>query len=294
MARAVIDATKGLLIDSQSGPTGQVSPLTGTSSQLAAGDGSAVSVGSGMTLAGGTLSASGGGPQTVFEVDFADLPNTTYTNGQAITIVGSTGSATFNVTIDDSFGSGVTVEIVNGVGLRFTTGFIGSFRFQTSLKRLGATSTLKDVTVWLNVPSSTTGGSSNAGQVFLYNSTTWIGFAIPGSSAANVTKTDSGGTNGAIWNPDGSGTGRQLVYSDRTLITQIMASGRINLFGGNGTYATWPDSSQIRLIGRNRPEESDLASTPYDFAERVFAIVGQAQVSGGYTCVFRRMRVQVG
>lgn len=93
----------------------------GTSSQLTAGDGSAVTVGSGLTLAGGTLSASGGS-ETVFDVNFAALSDSTQTLSNGNVVIGGV-----TYTIQNAANAG-TIQFVNGSG------------FVISGKNVGATS----------------------------------------------------------------------------------------------------------------------------------------------------------
>lgn len=62
--------------------------LTGTSSQLAAGDGSAVTVGSGLTLAAGTLTASGGGGITQLTTDLLAGPGSGTQTASAVKATG--------------------------------------------------------------------------------------------------------------------------------------------------------------------------------------------------------------
>ena len=94
---------------------------SGTSSQLTAGNGLAVAVGSGLTLAGGTLTSSGGS-ETVFDVNFAALSDSTQTLSNGNVVIGGV-----TYTIQNAANAG-TIQFVNGSG------------FVISGKSVGATS----------------------------------------------------------------------------------------------------------------------------------------------------------
>jgi hypothetical protein len=104
---------------------------SGTSSQLTAGDGSAVTVGSGLTLAGATLSASGSGPATVFDCDFSALSNASLTNNVPVVI---TDQSSRSLTFTPSYVGTASGSIVNGSGVAFTTASNGArAKFRTPM-----------------------------------------------------------------------------------------------------------------------------------------------------------------
>ena len=71
------------------GPTGPAATFSGNVNQLTAGDGSAVTVGTGLTLALGTLAASGASFSTVWDVNWkAQTPATFTTTVSTATISG--------------------------------------------------------------------------------------------------------------------------------------------------------------------------------------------------------------
>jgi hypothetical protein len=91
---------------------------SGTSSQLTAGDGSAVAVGSGLTLAGATLSASAaGGWTTAYSIDFKAQP----TDAGPWGTVGTTTTRTIDGKTWSVINGGTNLgaSLTNGVGLRF-------------------------------------------------------------------------------------------------------------------------------------------------------------------------------
>lgn len=95
--------------------TGGGTTWPGTSSQLTAGDGSAVTVGSGLSLAAGTLTASGG-VTTAFDCDFTLLSNLSITGATSIT-----DQASRSLTFTPANAGTASIAIVNGSGLGFTT-----------------------------------------------------------------------------------------------------------------------------------------------------------------------------
>lgn len=101
---------------------------SGTSSQLTAGDGSAVNVGSGLTLAGGTLT--GGGGETVFDVNFATLSDSTQTLSNGNVVIGGVTYTIQNSTNAASFqfvnGSGFVVAPQNVGGVSCQWNYSGS------------------------------------------------------------------------------------------------------------------------------------------------------------------------
>lgn len=88
----------------------------GTSSQLTAGDGTAVNVGSGLSLAAGTLTASGGW-STAYSVDFTSLPTDAGPWGTAsTTTTRSIDGKTWSVV---NGGSNLGASLTQGTGLQF-------------------------------------------------------------------------------------------------------------------------------------------------------------------------------
>lgn len=90
----------------------------GTSSQLTAGDGTAVTVGSGLSLAAGTLTA---GVTTAFDCDFTSLANLSITGSTVIT-----DQSSRSLTFTPSFAGTASAAIVNGSGLGLTTASNGA------------------------------------------------------------------------------------------------------------------------------------------------------------------------
>lgn len=84
------------------------STAKGTSSDLLAGNGTVVTLGSGLTLAGGTLTSSGG--ETVFDVNFATLSDSTQTLSNGNVVIGGVTYTIQNSTNAASF------QFVNGSG----------------------------------------------------------------------------------------------------------------------------------------------------------------------------------
>ena len=89
----------------------------GTSSQLTAGDGTAVNVGSGLSLAAGTLTASA----TVFDCDFTLLANQSITGATVIT-----DQSSRSLTFTPTFVGTASMAIVNGSGLGLTAASNGA------------------------------------------------------------------------------------------------------------------------------------------------------------------------
>lgn len=89
----------------------------GTSSQLTAGDGTAVNVGSGLSLAAGTLT----GVTTAFSCDFTLLANQSITGSTVIT-----DQSSRSLTFTPSFAGTASAAIVNGSGLGLTTASNGA------------------------------------------------------------------------------------------------------------------------------------------------------------------------
>lgn len=89
----------------------------GTSSQLTAGDGTAVNVGSGLSLAAGTLT----GVTTAFSCDFTLLANLSITGSTVIT-----DQSSRSLTFTPSFAGTASAAIVNGSGLGLTTASNGA------------------------------------------------------------------------------------------------------------------------------------------------------------------------
>jgi hypothetical protein len=96
---------------------------SGTSSQLTAGDGSAVTVGSGLTLSSGTLTSSGGS-ETVFDVNFAALSDSTQTLSNGNVVIGGVTYTIQNATNASSF------QFVNGSGFVVTPQNVGGVSCQ--------------------------------------------------------------------------------------------------------------------------------------------------------------------
>jgi len=90
----------------------------GTSSQLTAGDGTAVNVGSGLSLAAGTLTA---GVTTAFDCDFTLLSNQSITGSTVIT-----DQSSRSLTFTPAFAGTASAAIVNGSGLGLTTASNGA------------------------------------------------------------------------------------------------------------------------------------------------------------------------
>lgn len=131
---------------------------SGTSSQLTAGDGSPVNVGSGLTLAGDTLTSSGGAPSfsTVWDVDWkAQTPATFTTTLSTATISGVTCSFQLGV---GSGGTGTyTLSAANGLRATHTnaSGYAQGL-FWVDLTALGLFLN-KSVTRWWTLWDTTTG-----------------------------------------------------------------------------------------------------------------------------------------
>jgi hypothetical protein len=89
----------------------------GTSSQLTAGDGTAVNVGSGLSLSAGTLT----GVTTAFSCDFTLLANQSITGSTVIT-----DQSSRSLTFTPSFAGTASAAIVNGSGLGLTTASNGA------------------------------------------------------------------------------------------------------------------------------------------------------------------------
>lgn len=127
----------------------------GTSSQLTAGDGTAVNVGSGLSLAAGTLTA---GWQTTYEVNFTTLtPVASYSNGTA-TIDGKTW--TF-----DGLGANSIASLSNANGLQLQSNANSSTYTdaQVKLSDLSAMPGLNEILIWarFNSTLSTSGGAES-------------------------------------------------------------------------------------------------------------------------------------
>lgn len=90
----------------------------GTSSQLTSGSGTAVTVGSGLSLAAGTLTA---GVTTAFDCDFTLLSNQSITGSTVIT-----DQSSRSLTFTPSFAGTASAAIVNGSGLGLTTASNGA------------------------------------------------------------------------------------------------------------------------------------------------------------------------
>jgi hypothetical protein len=130
----------------------------GTSSQLTAGDGSAVTVGSGLALAGGTLAASGASFSTVWDVDWkAQTPATFTTTVSTATISGVTCSFQLGL---GSGGTGTyTLSAANGLRATHTnsSGYAAGY-FWADLVNLGLFLNLS-VTRWWTMWDSSAGAA---------------------------------------------------------------------------------------------------------------------------------------
>ena len=134
----------------------------GTSSQLTAGDGTAVNVGSGLSLAAGTLTAS----TTVFDCDFTLLANQSITGATVIT-----DQSSRSLTFTPTFVGTASMAIVNGSGLGLTTGSNGSrARLFSTFSGFGRLPFFgKGYRIWLRWANYTPLGSTQS----LYTGMTW-------------------------------------------------------------------------------------------------------------------------
>lgn len=133
----------------------------GTSSQLTSGSGTAVTVGSGLSLSGGTLTAPN--PVTLWEADFTTGQTAqTWTAGSTYAVVGTIGG---NLNWKHQGTSEpLTVAMINGSGLEMTYGAgstpASSVNLALSQLGLGYTST-RPWRIWLYV---TTSGTITSGR----------------------------------------------------------------------------------------------------------------------------------
>lgn len=295
------------------GPTGPVGPAgatgatgaTGTaawpstSGVLLAGDGSSVTVGSGLTLAGATISA-GGGPTTVFEVDFTALPNQVLTNGLTYTIGGASW------TVYNGTPSTNTLQIVNGTGLTYTAPAYGGFQLQTTFGSLRIPNPFQTIIFWVQCGYVTNVSSAQAG---FYHRWEHPGFVIPAFPYVPTSNNVAGMwyQNGFVManqSPAGGsgGTRNVAMGSNDALISVLNPNLSISQY--YGTYSGgWPTSLQW-LWTAHQPAyysggdfsflNQPPSTQPTDPALRGFALAGGQNGAGpANNMIWKRMRVQV-
>jgi hypothetical protein len=162
----------------------------GTSSQLTAGDGTAVNVGSGLSLAAGTLTAPGGW-QTTYEVDFTTLtPVASYSNGTA-TIDGKTWTFT-----GLGANSSASLSAANGLRLVVNSGASAVPVSSVNLSSLGAVPLAYQVMSWARmtstIPSNANGltdniiGKSTTGTTYTFIHRLWYRVNSDSGSPSNA------------------------------------------------------------------------------------------------------------
>jgi hypothetical protein len=288
------------------GPTGATGTAAwpSTSSVLLAGDGSSVTVGSGLTLAGATLTAGGGGPSTVFEVDFSSLPNQVLTNGLTYTIGGASW------TVSNNTPSSNTLQIVNGTGLTYTapTAAGGGFQLYTTFGSLGIPNPFQTIIFWVQCERVTDVSNAQAGFYHRWDQTGPTGLGstfLPTSNGmagmwfqANYIGINQSPTSG------GSGGTRTAapIGSNNALVSVLNANLCVSQY--YGIYSGgWPSTLQW-MWTNHQPTYYQFPvfafqyqppfAQPTDPALRGFALGGgQAGAGPANNLIWRRMRIQV-
>lgn len=303
MPLARIDSTKGLVIDNQSGNTGNIVPPTGTSSQLIAGDGTAVNVGSGLSLSAGALTASGGGPKTVYEVDFSTLANQVYTNGQTYTIAGASW------TVSNNNPGSTTFQAVNGTGITYSGTGVSGIQFYTNFGSLGITNPFQTIIFWVQCDFALNTGSPVVGFYHRWDQVGPQGLGgngMPTSNGVAGLSFRDTGTPLIIINqsPTAGGTGglrSASIGSNNTLVSMLNPNLCVSQYYGQYSGG-WPSTLQWMWTNHQPAFYSGTTNSfdlqyqppyvqPTDPALRGFALVAGLQASN--TLTFRRMRVQV-
>lgn len=278
----------------------------GTSSQLTAGDGTAVTVGSGLSLAGATLTASGGGPVTVFEVDFSSLPNQVLTNGLTYTIGGASW------TVSDNVPASNTLQIVNGTGLTYTapTAAGGGFQMYTNFGSLGIPNPFQTIIFWVQCEFVTNVSSPQAGFYHRYDQVGpfnqgYSHLPTTGSSTAGMWFQATPSGNIGIHQSSNASNGTRFaspIGSNNVLVSVLNPNLCVSQY--YGIYSGgWPSTLQWMWTA-HQPARYDFPihgfsyeppiTQPTDPALRGFALGGgQLGAAPTNNLIWRRMRVQV-
>jgi hypothetical protein len=249
-----------------------------------------------LTLSSSTLIASGGGPQTVYEVDFASLPTQSITTGQTVTFAGSTGSATFTSNLNQP--TQTTLSIVNGTGLVFTGSGFGTMQLYATFAQLGITNPFQTLIFWAQCTFS---GSGNPQVGFYFRWDTEGPIVGQNGFPSTVNLAGTGGVANtyiqsqsdlcvAEQSQSSGGAARYLARSGNDVaVGCLTASGMISQYFG--TYSSAWTSTLRWLYSALKPTGYEAPFTQgSNPLGRPLSLV--AAHGGGGTMTFRRLRVQ--
>jgi hypothetical protein len=218
----------------------------GTSSQLTAGDGTAVTVGSGLTLAAGTLTAD---VTTVFDCDFTLLANQSLTTATVLT-----DQLGRSLTFTPTFNGTASVAIVNGSGIGLTAASIGAqaklFSAFNGFGRLPFFG--KGYRIWLRWANYTPLGATQK---------QYIGFYIEPSANAKVYlcgsyRVSSGGTSPYVgWYSNGFPDGDWNTGSANNNNVHVLeqnAGTMTVMYGFSAASTGFPNNASLRTLGSGR------------------------------------------
>ncbi len=280
------------------------STAKGTSSDLLAGDGTVVTLGSGLTLSGGTLTGGGGGWQTTYEVDFTTLtPVASYSNGTA-TIDGKTWTFA-------SLGANKTASLSAANGLQLfanTNSGNPTNKAIVELSQLGCVPFQNQALIWVRadrtVATSGTGDSLAdiaTGNDSLSTACPWLRFMYANSPGA-------GGVSGTAFYPFANLNGTNypsLAYSGYTTsntnhdvsVLQMISANLGQIWTGSWSSG-WPLFSALQFRGYtmiNASVEPGGASLtlPNPNAYKLNFGVASNGTAGSATMNIKNLRVQV-
>jgi hypothetical protein len=240
------------------GPTGPVGPAgatgatgaTGTaawpstSSVLLAGDGTAVTVGSGLTLAAGTLTAA-----TVFDCDFTLLANQSLTTATVLT-----DQSGRSLTFTPNFAGTASANVVSGSGIGLTAASIGGraklFSAFNGFGRLPFFG--KGYRIWLRWANYTPIDATQKQYVGLYIEPS----ANAGAYLCGSWRVSSGGTYPYVgwysnYFPDGDWTTGSSDSNNVQVLEQ--SSGMITaMYGFSSASTGFPGDASLKTLGSGR------------------------------------------
>lgn len=274
----------------------------GTSSQLTAGDGTAVNVGSGLSLAATVLTASGG-PKTVYEVDFSSLSNQVYTNGQSYTIAGASW------TVSNNNAGGTVFQAVNGTGITYGGTSYGTVQFYTTFGNLGISNPFQTIIFWVQCDYASSTGNPTVGFYHRWDQSGPEGLGgngLPTSNGvAGLSFNYNSGNPLILMNqsptPGGSGGNRTAsIGSNNALVSMLTPNLFVSQYygqysGGWPSTLQWVWGAQQPVFYSGGANFSFQYGAPYtqptNPASRGLALV--AAHGGNGTMTFRKIRVQV-
>lgn len=287
--------------------TGGGTTWPGTSSQLTAGDGTAVTVGSGLSLAGATLTAPGGW-QTTYEVDFTTLtPVASYSNGTA-TIDGKTW--TFASLSANALAS---LSVADGLKLTANSGTTSYPQMDVNLSSFSAMPGRDGILIWarLTPTISTSGGTeSNANMSVTYagGSSTTI---VPRFRLGWLPSGSAGAPSGKSWNAFGlmantlyPSSGNELSSYTTTntshdvWVIRVVSANIAEIYTGTWS-AGWPAFSSLQFRNYfmiNAIAPPGAASSPFgnpNDATLQFYVGAAGATSANTVAKLLNLRVQV-